>query len=125
MTEAFELAIEEAIPDVGELLEGIKGRLKEEGLGHLIIGEEEEVEERAVKGIVDGGIKKMAKKYRMDIRSYVLNIEERTVNLSFEFKPRMLSPVKLESIARLLVKEELDNVLENSGFLTEVQANMV
>ncbi len=42
MTEAFELAIEEAIPDVGELLEGIKSRLKEEGLGHLIIGGEEE-----------------------------------------------------------------------------------
>jgi len=42
MAEAFELAIEEAIPDVCELLEGIKSMLKEEGLGHLIIGGEEE-----------------------------------------------------------------------------------
>ncbi|MEA2074179.1 MAG: hypothetical protein U9O85_00320 [Euryarchaeota archaeon] len=121
----FEMEMKDTIPAADELSVGIKSRLKEEGLGHLIIGEEEEVEERAVKEIVDEVIKKMAKKYRMDIRSYVLNIEERTVNLSFEFKPRMLSPVKLESIARLLVKEELDNVLENSGLLTEVQANMV
>jgi len=44
MAEAFELAIEEAIPDVGELLQGIKRRLREEGLGHLIIGGEEEEE---------------------------------------------------------------------------------
>ena len=42
MAKAFELTIEEIIPDVGELLEGIKSRLKEEGLGHLIIGDEEE-----------------------------------------------------------------------------------
>jgi len=44
MAEAFELAMEEAIPDVGELLKGIKRRLREDGLGHLIIGGEEEEE---------------------------------------------------------------------------------
>ena len=63
MAEAFELAIEEAIPDVCELLEGIKSMLKEEGLGHLIIGGEEE-EQGKETVTLDKVIKKTAKKER-------------------------------------------------------------
>ncbi len=120
-----EAEVEDAIPDVGELSVGIKRRLKEEGLGHLIFGEEEEVEERKVKETVAKVIKKMVTRHRIYIKNYVLNIEGRTLNLSFEFKPRMFSPVKSEDIARALVKEELDKAIENFGILTEVQAKMV
>jgi len=117
---------EGGIPDFGELSEGLKRKLKEEGLGHLITGKEEEVEgEEEVKETVDEVIKKIAKQHRIYIKNYVLNIEERTVNLSFEFKPRMLSSAKSESIARALVKAELDNALENAGLLTVVRAVMV
>lgn len=120
----FEVEREEGILNVGELSVGIKRKLKEEGLEHLIIGGKE-VDEEEVKEIVDEVIKKMATEHRIYVKNYVLNIEESTVKLSFEFKPRMLSSTKSESIARELVKEELDKALEYSGFLTEVRANMV